>query len=234
MHLPPHCLKAWQHHSPQYCVQLFHCAQMSGRKGGRKVAVNASGHHRCNDTACRDVQCWQCIDADNKIRRAERKKLVATSAPSPPKSAVLDEASMKLKQDKFHRHMHENWKVFPFARDSDCFFASFIKAFAQFEYPRLTIPKLRQAVAEQLVALDGIVPGCEFDHYFKTRADGKRVAHVQSFKDGEIKELTVQEYADLLSTSLAGGEIEARIMAVMFSLKVLFLFVLLEYMCAGY
>jgi hypothetical protein len=110
---------------------------------------------------------------------------------------------------------HE-WLMCKIPRNGHCLFSSFVLALNKLKIPSCpkTVSELRAACAAQLYEWRGDIPGMQFSMF----GDGK--ALVQTFRGEKEKWMTLEEYCNLLRTSLYGGLEEMQMIVQMYRLQV--------------
>jgi hypothetical protein len=151
--------------------------------------------------------------------------------PLPSPVAALHQAAVirqrLVHQKKFVSLISTRFRQIDTFRDGDCMFNSIVLFFNR---SRLTLVEngdedasgipfsakiLRNLLADELIRLDGVVPGMLYNPFDTECADGDVLQ-----RGGDPRNFTVESYADALRTTLYGGDIEIALTVWLFKLKI--------------
>ena len=170
-----------------------------------------AAENRCD--VCRQCmyQCVACRDLDRAIKKSLKKPKVAPSSTNSNKQKLL--RSIMMKQFRFE----------PVARDGHCLYRAFIKGYQKLTKKHLTLQEVRGAVCEYLKLSKGIIPGM---HYapFTTEDDGSVVLSepIRVLRASKVVQVrtTLEEYADMVTNNLYGGDLETLVLAHVYKVRI--------------
>jgi hypothetical protein len=144
----------------------------------------------------------------------ERLSIVA-AAPGPVSPEAI-QVPKSLSLRSVLRSSPHNWLMCKILRNGHCLFTSIVLALNKLKVPSCpkTVLELRAACAAQLSEWGGDIPGMQFSLF----DDGK--ALVQTARGEKEKWITLEEYCNLLRTSLYGGMEEMQMIVQMYRLQV--------------
>ena len=116
------------------------------------------------------------------------------------------------------------WIFSKIPRDGNCLFSSYIAAFKTLlnEHEQQIMAQngynqkgLRSLCAKKLLEFEGIVPNSR-NQEFEKSADGSIVGNIELVRGDGKKNTTLQEYCQLLGTTLYGGDLEIALISYLF------------------
>jgi hypothetical protein len=163
-------------------------------------------------------QCFDCEKLD-KAMKASRK--LQARKDNNAKRLCSEEAR---KQDLFMSRVRSQFEIKSIARDGHCLFSAFAAGYVKLTGTALSMKEVREAVADFLVASNGIVradEGLTFDvsdeHQKPFRGSA---AAAEKKKAKPLKKMSVEQYAQKVRLNLYGGDAEIAAMALKYDVAV--------------
>ena len=181
---------------------------------------------RCSKT---DWQCTDCQKNDSRARR-ERKNaakcaaqniapaqdLAHTVAAQLPAPALVKLAPAVAKTNYRSKLKANGWTIVRIPKDGHCLFESFARAF-RICRPELnmTMKQLRLECSQKLRELNGEVPNWPMKLF-----DEEGTTGLEAIRGEPETRVNLDQYCQLVRTTLYGGTVEMMILAIMYKLKV--------------
>ena len=112
------------------------------------------------------------------------------------------------------------WSIVRIPKNGHCLFESIARAFKIFRPElQLSMFQIRWALADKMKELKGVIPNFPIQMFEKNES-GELIAKIKMHRDDEDEtNVSLDEYCDLLGSSLYGGQEEIVLLANMYKLK---------------
>ena len=127
------------------------------------------------------------------------------------------------KQSVFRSIVLDQFKLVASPRDGHCLYQSFITGYQKLTKKKITVKEVRKQVADYLLTSNGKIPGQLYE-FFIEQDDGSTILAdpLRVLRGSKVQEVstTLQEYAEQVSASLYGGDLETFVLAHIFNIEI--------------